>query len=410
MLLGHSGLMSSRTEDATPARSALICVETPVDQAGHPIALPRLFGKPLVFHQIKQLERLGIVDFVVAVDSVPAELPEIAELFSKGPTSVRIVRQGAELSHEQMFESEFLLIAPDIWIDDDMAAQAAKWRGNSIGIVAEDPSTAKFERIDLNRRWSGLAVLDAHVIAHCAKMPDGWSLASFLLRHSLQSGAQEVQIDQSIIMQAKLRKIAENDDLPQIAQRLARMDDEIGYAERFLAKSIVPIMPIVTNVAWLATAIMWAPLSIAAASAATAYFGYYGIALALLIAALASAVVRSKIRNLEYRRDVRDGPSITSYLIMISVIWFVLHGSGADRFDATFLTLLTFALLLMGRLASDAFVQQMVSPFNFGIALLLLWLTFPILAGFKILVLGLYGLLLFGAFRGKRKQAELNSN
>ncbi|MBP6434969.1 MAG: hypothetical protein KA292_09940, partial [Sphingorhabdus sp.] len=73
-------LQSTRTSGSV--RSALLCVESLPDALGSPAGLPKIFGRPLLFHQIKQLERLGVTDIVVAVDTVPAELPQLVDRLS----------------------------------------------------------------------------------------------------------------------------------------------------------------------------------------------------------------------------------------------------------------------------------------------------------------------------------------
>ncbi len=320
-------LQSTRTSGSV--RSALLCVESLPDALGSPAGLPKIFGRPLLFHQIKQLERLGVTDIVVAVDTVPAELPQLVDRLSNAACKVRLMRQTSEPSDIPEFAGDFLLVASEIWVGDGLLTEALEWERNSIAILPEEPANLRFERIDLSRRWAGLAVLDRAAMAHIAKMPEGWSLGSFLLRHALQTGAGEVAIEQSQITGGALRKISGPDDLADAAGNMVIQGDEAGAIEAALGGVSRGLIYPLTRHPWLVAAAIWSPLLLSLVTAAFAYFGYTGSALLALLFVPGLEVVRGQLRAVEYQNGQMDYARIVGFCALGMADFFCDFGLDA---------------------------------------------------------------------------------
>lgn len=372
-----------------------------MDATGQPVALPKIHGKPVLFHQIKQLERFGFDDIVIAVDTLPAELPALVEQLVVGETKIRIVRQTAGQFADTLFESDFLVVAPDIWIEDALLASLLSWPKNAIGILAEDPANALFERVDLSRRWSGLAVLDWIAIGHCAKMPEGWSIASFLLRHALQSGAREIGIEQSAVAAGGLRKLTGPEDISAIAAQISTVPERTGWFESLLGAGGNRLMPAVTAMEWLAATVSWLPFVLSLAAALSAYFRYSGISLVLLVIALCGDVIRQQLRVVEYRQSTADFVRPVAFAALSVTFALILLNVGADMFDAAFVTLMLVGLAILGRRSQSRLLCTMVSPLNLGLGLLLAWLTVPLVAAAKIAAVALLGAKLFTSWKAR---------
>lgn len=385
----------------TPVHCALLCVETPLDATGGPVALPKIHGKPVLFHQIKQLERFGFDDIFIAVDTLPAELPALVEQLAVGGMKIRIVRQTADQFADILFESDFLVVAPDIWIEDALLGSLLSWPKNSIGILAEDPANALFERIDLSRRWSGLAVLDRMAIGHCAKLPEGWNIASFLLRHSLQSGAREIGIEQSAVTAGALRKLTGPEEISAIAAQISTVPARTGWLESLLGAGGSRLMPAVTNMEWLAATVSWSPLILSLAAALSAYFRYSGISLVLFVSALCVDVIRQQLRAVEYRQSATDFVRPAAFFALSVTFALILLNVGADMFDAVFVALILVGQALLARRSGNRILCRIVSPLNLGLALLLAWLTVPLIAAAKLLAAALLAANLFVSRRAR---------
>lgn len=386
---------------STPVHCALLCVETPLDATGQPAALPKIHGKSVLFHQIKQLERFGFDDIVIAVDTLPAELPALVEQLAVGETKIRIVRQTASQFAGTLFESDFLVIAPEIWIEDALLESLLSWPKNSIGILAEDPAYAPFERIDLSRRWSGLAVLDRMAAGHCAKMPEGWNIASFLLRHSLQSGAREIGIEQATVAAGALRKLTGPEEVSAIAAQISTVPERTGWFESLLGAGGTRLMPAVTNMDWLAATVSWSPLVLSFAAALSAYFRYSGISLFLFVTALCADVFRQQLRAVEYRLSATDLGRPMVFFALSVTFGLILLNVGADTFDAAFVTLILVGQAMLARRSGNRLLCTIVSPLNLGLALLLAWLTVPLVATAKMAAAALLAANLFASWKAR---------
>lgn len=401
-------LQSTRKSDS--ARSALLCVELPPDASGCPASLPKIYGQPLLFHQIKQLERLGITDIVVAVDAVPAELPQLVDRLNNATCKVRLMRQTSNPSEIPELAGGFLLVAADLWVSEGLLGEVIEWERNSIAILPEEPANLRFERIDLNRRWAGLAVLDGAAMAHIAKMPEGWSLGSFLLRHALQTGAGEVAIDQSQVTSGGLRKISGPDDLAEAAGNLVVQGDEGGVIEAAFGRVSRRLIYPLTRQPWLVAAASWSPLVLSLASVALADTGYTGSALLTLLFVLGLEVVRGQLRAVEYRKSQVDYARIASLCALGVAVVLSLLNQGVSLIDATFLLVLLAGLLSLARHARGSHMIRAISPLSVSLLMLLGWASMPFPIAIKMIIAGMLGMHLLARQEMKPKQAQLNSN
>lgn len=402
--------MLQGTPDSRKIRSALLCVEPSLDTTGNPVPLAQIYGKPVLFHQIKQLERLGVTDIVVAVDTVPADLPKLIDRLNDGNVSVRLMRQISDPSNSPEFDDAFLLVGSGLWIADKLLADALAWDCNSIAVLPEDPANGEFERIDLSRRWAGYATFDKAALAHCAKMPEGWSLDSFLLRHALQTGARDVAIDQSSVTGRALHKISASDDLEMVATNLIVLDEDGGKIEALLANVSSRWIYRLAAQPWLVAAFAWGPPVLALGSIVSSYFGYVSGALLVLVLALGLDVVRRQLRLVEYRSAGIDAVQVTIYGALAVSVTLSFIDAGADVGDGLFLACMMFGLLLLGRLASESRATGIISPLSIGLLLLLVSILMPFLTGTKIIIAGMLAVLLCARWVSGRKLARLNSN
>ncbi len=171
-----------------------------------------LFGEPLIQFQIDNLRNMGVGRFLVEVDTVPGAVVALADQLRHQGISIDFVRSPQELSGK--FTDDELL-----WVQSEgILADAALLDGvfaNSSPIIAtvdgrED--NACFERIDLNTRWAGLALLDRKTIDGIAALPDGWNIGSSLLRQAIQDGVTQKLLRQDIVDSGQLRRIVKPED------------------------------------------------------------------------------------------------------------------------------------------------------------------------------------------------------
>ncbi|MFL6856621.1 MAG: hypothetical protein ACJ8EB_01795, partial [Allosphingosinicella sp.] len=121
--------------------------------------------------------------------------------------------------------------------------------GNAVLTVPDVRVDDRFERIDAESRWAGLAVVDGELLKRTAEMLHDWDLQSTLLRRAVQSGARHIALkgepadDQLIVAESGA-------DLDGIEARLAegagarRRDWVSAYLlaplERLAAEALLP--------------------------------------------------------------------------------------------------------------------------------------------------------------------------
>ncbi|MEQ1549696.1 hypothetical protein [Sphingorhabdus sp.] len=389
---------------------ALICVEAPLDDAGMPTALPRIFGKPAIFHQAKQLQRFGVSDIIISVDAVPAELPHLIEQLRVDGNNVRLMRSNGSAADAVGFQHPFLLISPDIWVDDVSLQDALRWKSNSVGIVEEEPANNRFERIDLNRRWSGIAALEANFLQYSTSMPEGWNLASFLLRHALQLGAKEITISQQRITDGSLLKISNESEYEKVAATILSAGHELGVLESAIGALGHRLISPVSKTPWLPALVNYAPIALSLSSAGLAYANFPGWALALLISALCLDVFRQQIRSTEYFSKSKDYLRIAGQVIALATVATTLWRGGQTLSDAIFLTAIGSGLILMSHMAPTSRLVRLVSPLTVAI-LLIAGFAFGALAlASKVSIAAILALNIWSLWQQQRTAGQLNSN
>lgn len=371
--------------------------------------LPKIFGKPAIFHQVKQLQRLGVDDIIIAVDAIPGELPQLVEQMRAEGGNVRLLRP-VNFSETDYFDGPFLLVAPELWIDDGLLQKALSWKANSVGTVEEGPANGLFERIDLNRRWSGLAVLEAGILLQSRDMPEGWSLASFLLRHSLQLGASEVAISQQMITDGSLLHVSSTGDYEKLVGAKFLEFRQSGTVETFVASLSGSFIAPVSQKPALMAAFGWVPVVVSIASIAAAYAGHIMAALAVYVLALCLETFRQQLRAVEYHLKGDDYLSWAIHFAGMATLLASFWRSGESLVDMLFLTTLLVALVLMSQMPPKDRTLRTISPLAVTLSLLIGWFLFPLSLVAKSVIVLLLGLNIGARCARMRNLGQLNSN
>ena len=384
-------------------------METPLDPAGLVTDLPRIFGKPVIFQQVKQLQRVGITDIVIAVDAIPGELPQFVEQLSQDGIRVRLMRPNI-ISCDNGFQSPFLLVSQDLWVDDALLREVVRWKAQSIGIVEEDPAHSLFERIDLNRRWSGLAVLQSDYLQYSKDMPDGWSFASFLLRHALQSGAGEVPIDRRLKAGGLLKRISNPADFENLFSSAMSNGQSTGILESLVSRISFQLVPPVARNSSLLVTFRWAPVLLSLVSVGLAFLEFSVPAAAMIVLTLSLEQFRNQLRAIEYHDKSSNYGSLFVHIIAVTTMLILLWRSGEFLLDAVFLTFAASGLLVMALLAPHRQAFRFMSPLAMAVLLCLGSILNSLALFTKIGILLMTALSLWAGWRSIRNDGQLNSN
>jgi hypothetical protein len=151
-----------------------------------------LAGRTLIERQARLAAEAGARPIVVVVDRQPPELAAaIARLRAEG-LDILVAKSAAEAAKAVQPTDRILLIADGLLSDDAQVERIVDTEGASLLTVPDLRFDDRFERIDAESRWGGLAMIDGQTLKHTAAMLQDWDLQSTLLRRAVQGGARQI--------------------------------------------------------------------------------------------------------------------------------------------------------------------------------------------------------------------------
>ena len=177
------------------ALAALICAyhDAPDAPGGLRATLP-LAGRTLIERQARLAAQAGASPIIILVERVPHELAAVVDRLRSEGVAAAIARSAADAAHAVAREDRLLVIADGSVADETHVARLLSIGGPALLTVSDGLVDERFERIDAEARWAGLAVLDGAALHQTAAMLQDWDLQSTLLRRAVQSGARHLAI------------------------------------------------------------------------------------------------------------------------------------------------------------------------------------------------------------------------
>lgn len=312
------------------------------------IALATIGGRTLLEHQISALRQAGIKRFFVEVDNVPGALITLADNIRQTGCSVDFVRSAQDLQALLGEDDHVLVLAEGVFITPPLMLSLTVKPSLFIATVDGRDENEVFERMDLNTRWAGLALVDGKTIKALGVLPDGWSVASSLLRQAMQDRVAQQMLKQHHVQSGDIRKIAAGDSSDQLTRQilLTRMTREPGFIE---SRIFAPLSQMLASRVWKYrsgnTALEGGMLLFGGATVALAMAGWPLAAFATAILAL---FVRS-IRLITYDPD--HDHSASKWVEPLT--WALLAGAvfGGSNMDGYRTTESMFAAAMMVGLA-----------------------------------------------------------
>ena len=153
-----------------------------------------LAGRTLVERQARLAAGAGAALIVILVESFPAELAQAVERLRKDGLEVVTARSAAEAAAAVAPGMRLMLVA-DGFVGDRSHIERLMGADRPVLLAVTDRGfDDKFERIDGDTRWAGLALFDADLLRDAAMMPGEWDLQSTLLRRALQTGVKPLPL------------------------------------------------------------------------------------------------------------------------------------------------------------------------------------------------------------------------
>lgn len=248
-------------------------------------------GKPFIFQQINALREFGIKNFLVEVDAIPSALLSLADTCGKDGCAVEFVRTAHEVLQKMQPGGRLIVMGEGVFASPVILAQIFDAPPPALLTLDGRDENVAFERIDLNTRWAGLAVVDLATIHGLATLPEGWSLASSILRQTLQVGTvQQIPLKQKSVQDGDLILANSQAGIELVTNRLLqhRMGEHRGIIEKYV---FAPVSARLASWLWrvdeapsllfwsiiglsLATVIL-AVLNLAVAAAASAFLALF---------------------------------------------------------------------------------------------------------------------------------------
>ncbi len=320
----------------------LLCLPSDAELQGILLANVH-FGKSLLFHQVMHFSDIGAKRFLLAVGAVPGSLLTLADELRDRGIALDIVRSPAEIISACDGAPDILVVRSEVWSDQDVVNSAIASGGNVVLTVEENPENSRFERIDLNSRWAGIAQVDVNVLKSITDLPDDWDLASTLLRQILQKAPKLHRIRQTDIAALKLSHLAL---IKTPAQLFIR-----GFAPNAVVESVIfkLLKNNIFSYAWhspLARNIgLFAFPFAAMVSLIMAMMGQSLAAGFIAGVAVCAADLRKFILSAEHQRSRHDIWNIVGWSFLTIALATILSSAGESYFEASWLSLLSIGLL-----------------------------------------------------------------
>lgn len=194
-------------------------------------------GKTLLEGQMTGLVRVGINHFLIEVDNVPGVLLTLADKFRESGCAVDFVRTGDDLRRVLPADASLLVHAEAHYFAEDILSEVVAHQKPVIATLDGRDENAAFERMDLNTRWAGLAVVDSTTVSALSELPQGWSIMSSLLRQAIQDKVLLVPLGQQRVQDGRIRLVDSAEAAELLSQQI--LSERIGGNEGFIEAAII---------------------------------------------------------------------------------------------------------------------------------------------------------------------------
>ncbi|MGB5077136.1 MAG: hypothetical protein WBO17_06625, partial [Sphingorhabdus sp.] len=207
---------------------------------------------------------------------------------------------------------------------------------------------AAFERMDLNTRWAGLALVGAPTVAAVSKIPSDWSITSSLLRQSIQDRVKLVPLPQRLVQDGELRVITTVHEAGLLSKHilLTRAQRQSGFIEnKIFAPISISLAPFIWRISYGSNLVDGVMLGLSLGGLALAIFGW-------TIAAVCLGIVAIFLNSL--RNVARDPEQNSGWVKWVEPFFWLLLAAvpiAAARSDLAYTNDGPFAALVMTALA-----------------------------------------------------------
>lgn len=366
---------------------------------------PNISGHAQLFHSIQALRSLGIDAFAIAVEVVPGELLALVENLRQQGVSVDLLRSGPEAARFAQETDLVLVQNAAIWIAPAVLDEVIRAQTETIFSLAEDPAYADFERIDLNRRWAGIAVLDPSLIGDAVELPDGWSLDSFLLRKALQAGYPVAQSRPDRSPEAVAIHCRAANSATVIASAIRLPTATSGWLDLAVERLSDSAISRWNSTGWWQALAQWMPVAAAALAAISAGLAFSVASYWSGFVAIAGLAVRRRTNQANYRAGNLGGAGWLAVAVLLAALFVNLRGEVGGA-EGLFLTISFGGLAINGAASRLPIAARLLSPLTLALILAIMAGAGYAVAALKLLIV----LMIVVQLVPMRGKSELNAN
>jgi hypothetical protein len=331
---------------------ALLCVSDVAGADGDaPLAMTPLYGQPFLHHLIKSLEDLGIRRFFIGIDAMPGALLTYGDVAKQMGLDVSFIRNPSDLAEQIGDDVRVLVQSADIIWEQTLVGNAIAQQKPLVAIVEEQPENKGFERIDLNNRWGGLAILERRSLAMLTSLPEGWDMGSALLRQALQDRVNLWPIAQKSVQAGLVRKLVRPEDLPATMAIFASPGDNgpVSLEKTIFSPLVTRLLPHIWSTSWSRSAAEWLFPGFAGLSAAMAGLSVPIVAGLLTIITIFSGKIRQTVRKLEYRSAQADWVGRAGWALLALGLGAALYHAELSHPEAGYVSLTMVAIAIFAK-------------------------------------------------------------
>lgn len=269
-------------------RAALLSlVETAPGSAVLRGALPLANGQLAMLH-VDLAKDAGCAEIMCLVDAVGDRVRQIERYAQACGVGFHLVRTVADISVRLASDDELLVIADGLYIAAPEARLLAHEQGCFVAsFVPGEGARAlaeRFERIDINHVWAGLACVRARDLVEARDLPADWSVQSALLRLAVQRGYRRLVLPFSTAEARRMAIVRDAGEAEALsAQELA--GNQRGVLSRLaVSKPVRSLVKRAWSARWSAPVLRTMALALPLAGIGLAVADWSMTALALLIA------------------------------------------------------------------------------------------------------------------------------
>lgn len=149
-------------------------------------------GRSLLERQARLAASAGAEKIVLLLERLPPELIAAIDRLRREGISPIIARSVAEAAGTIEPQDRLLLIADGVVADPAQFERMASLAGKGLLTLPDQGYDDRYERIDHQTRWAGLAMLDGALLRETAAMLGEWDLQSTLLRRAVQAEVRQI--------------------------------------------------------------------------------------------------------------------------------------------------------------------------------------------------------------------------